>query len=106
PEPAGATNRPRPPALGTGTFRRDAEPRPPRQVSELCPPGRPAHPPQSRHPPTRSQRTHPPRWHDRSPPKPSPVSFVPFDIWPEHPLASTEPACSSNSREETAATPA
>src|SRR6516165_7827091 len=39
--------------------------------------------------------------HDRSPPEPSPVLFVPFDIRPEHPLALTEPACSSNSREET-----
>src|SRR6516162_5766900 len=34
-----------------------------------------------------------------------PVSFVPFDIRPEHPLAPTETACSSNSREETTATP-
>jgi hypothetical protein len=47
-----------------------------------------------------------PRWHDRSPTEPSPVSFVPFDIRSEHPLAPTEPACSSNSREETTATPA
>jgi hypothetical protein len=39
-----------------------------------------------------------PRRHDRSPPEPFPVSFVPFDIRPEHPLAPTEPACSSNSR--------
>jgi hypothetical protein len=31
---------------------------------------------------------------------------VPFDIRPEHPLTPTEPACSSNSREEIAATPA
>ena len=44
--------------------------------------------------------------HDRSPPERSPVLFVPFDIRPEHPLALTEPACSSNSREETAAMPA
>src|SRR5262249_18801343 len=29
-------------------------------------------------------------------PEPSPVWFVPFDILPEHPLAPTEPACSSN----------
>jgi hypothetical protein len=43
---------------------------------------------------------------DRSPSEPSPVLFVPFDIRPEHPLAPTEPACSSNSREETAAMPA
>src|SRR5262249_34540875 len=43
--------------------------------------------------------------HDRSPPEPFPVSFVPFDIRPEHPLAPTETACSSNSREETTATP-
>src|SRR5262245_15335149 len=41
--------------------------------------------------------------HDRSPPEPSPVLIVPFDIRPEHPLALTEPVCSSNSREETAA---
>src|SRR5262249_3156436 len=38
-------------------------------------------------------------------PEPFPVSFVPFDIRPEHPLAPTETACSSNSREETTATP-
>jgi hypothetical protein len=46
-----------------------------------------------------------PRRHDRSSPEPFPVSFVPFDIRPEHPLAPTETACSSNSREETTATP-
>src|SRR5262249_4330184 len=59
----------------------------------------------NRHPPTRSQSAHRPRSHDRSPPEPFPVSFVPFDIRPEHPLAPTETACSSNSREETTATP-
>src|SRR5262245_19452197 len=59
----------------------------------------------NRHPPTRSQSAHRPRTHDRSPPDPFPVSFVPFDIRPEHPLAPTETACSSNSREETTATP-
>src|SRR4029453_2566058 len=47
-----------------------------------------------------------PRWHDQSPPEPIPVSFVPFDIRPGHPLDPTEPDCSSNFREETAATPA
>ena len=40
------------------------------------------------------------------PSEPSPVLFVPFDIRPEHPLALTDPVCSSNSREETAAMPA
>ena len=47
-----------------------------------------------------------PRSHDRSPPGPSPASSVPFDIRSEHPLAPTEPDCSSSSREETTATPA
>src|ERR1700738_4729439 len=60
----------------------------------------------SRQPLRRSQSAHRPRRHDRSPPEPTPVSFVPFDIRPEHPLAPTEPACSSNSREKTTATPA
>src|SRR6516162_2401212 len=59
----------------------------------------------NRHPPTRSQNAHRPRWHDQSPPEPFPVSFVPFDVRPEHPLAPTETTCSSNSREETTATP-
>ena len=36
----------------------------------------------------------------------SPASSVPFDIRPEHPLASAEPDRSSNSRAGTAATPA
>src|SRR6516225_10415989 len=53
----------------------------------------------------RSQSAHRPRWHDQSPPEPFPVSFVPLDIRPEYPLAPTETACSSNSREETTATP-
>jgi hypothetical protein len=73
--------------------------------SKLAPDGtaRSAH---NRHPPTRSRSAHRSRWHDRSPAEPFPVLFVPFDIRPEHPLAPTETACSSNSQEETTATPA
>jgi hypothetical protein len=43
----------------------------------------------NRHPPTRSQSAHRPRWHDRSPPEPFPVSFVPFDSGRNNRNAST-----------------
>src|SRR5262249_24872474 len=78
----------------------------PSKFASCEPPGGTARSAHNRRPLRRSQSAHRPRWHDRSPPQPSPVSFVPFDIRPELPLAPTEPACSSNSREETAATPA
>ena len=78
----------------------------PQASLQLSAPGGTARSAHNRHPLRCSQSAHRPRWYDRSPPEPSPVSFVPFDIRLEHPLAPTGSACSSNSREETAATPA